>query len=211
MPKLSETPWIAPDASVVGSRLGRFTEIQAGSRLLNVEFGDYSYTDRFADIANATIGKFANIASFTRINPGDHPMERASQHHFMYRASYYWTDAEDEAEIFARRAAKPVVLGADVWVGAQAIVLSDRTIGDGAVVAAGAVLTKDVPPYEIWGGAPARKLRDRHPPAVAERLQALRWWDWSHAQLRAALPDFRALSVAAFLEKYESTPPPMAD
>lgn len=204
MPKLSPEPWIAPTASVVASTLGRYTEIQEGTRLLNVEFGDYSYTDRFADIANAEIGKFANIASFARINPGDHPMERASQHHFMYRASYYWEGAEDEAEIFNRRAAKRVRFGADVWMGTHAIVLSGRSVGDGAVVAAGSVVTKDIGPYEIWGGAPARKLKDRHPSGIAERLRALAWWDWSHERIAAALEDFRALSAEAFLEKYET-------
>ena len=204
MPKLSPEPFIHPSAQVAACRLGRYTEIQEGSRLLYVDFGDYSYTDRFADIANSTIGKFANIASFTRINPGDHPMERASQHHFMYRASYYWDDAEDEPEIFARRAAKSVTLGADVWIGANAIVLAGRTVGDGGVLAAGSVLTKDIGPYEIWGGAPARKLKDRHPPQIAARLRALAWWDWTHEALRAALQDFRALSVEAFLEKYEN-------
>ncbi|MEO1328624.1 MAG: chloramphenicol acetyltransferase [Pseudomonadota bacterium] len=202
MRRLSETPWIHESAQVRASTLGRYTEIQEGTRLLNVTFGDYSYTDRYADLANASIGKFANIASFSRINPGDHPMERASLHHFMYRASMYWDDAEDEPAIFERRAAKRVTVGHDVWIGHGAMVMAGRSVGDGAVIAGGAVLTKDAGPYEIWAGVPARKVRDRHPPAIAERLRALAWWDWSHAALRAALEDFRGLSVEAFLEKH---------
>jgi hypothetical protein len=64
------------------------------------------------------------------------------------------------------------------------------------------VVSRDVAPYGIVAGVPARPIRDRFPPAVAERLQALAWWDWSHAQLRQALPDFRKLDVEAFLEQY---------
>lgn len=210
MRRLSEAPDISPEADVRDVRFGRYCEVKEGARLLNVDFGDYSYTDRFTDIANARIGKFANIASFVRINPGDHPMHRASQHHFMYRATMYFDDVEDEADFFAWRASRPVTLGHDTWIGHGAVILAGRTVGTGAVVAAGAVLSKDVGPYEIWGGVPARKLKDRHPPALAERLSAVAWWDWRHDQLRAALEDFRALSAEAFVEKYEGGPPTTA-
>jgi hypothetical protein len=70
------------------------------------------------------------------------------------------------------------------------------------VIAAGAVVTKDVAPYMIVAGVPAVNLRERFPRAVADRLMALAWWDWDHARLRAALTDFRSLSAAAFLEKH---------
>jgi hypothetical protein len=71
------------------------------------------------------------------------------------------------------------------------------------VVASNAVVTKDVPPYAIVGGLPAKVIKWRHPTLVVERLRALSWWDWDHERLHKALPDFRALSAEAFLEKYE--------
>ena len=71
-------------------------------------------------------------------------------------------------------------------------------------MAANSVVTKDVPPYAVVAGTPARIIKWRHPQPVADRLQALAWWDWEHQALRAALPDFRALSAEAFLEKYET-------
>ena len=95
------------------------------------------------------------------------------------------------------------MVGHDVWIGHGAIVLPGRTVCTGAVVAAGAVVTKDVDPYVIVAGNPARVIRPRFPAAVAARLQRLAWWDWDHARLRAALPDFRTLSVEEFLEKYQ--------
>jgi serine acetyltransferase len=78
------------------------------------------------------------------------------------------------------------------------------SIGHGAVIAGGAIVTKDVPPYMIVAGIPAVPLRARYTPDIAARMMALAWWDWSHDQLRHALEDFRTLSAKAFLERYES-------
>ncbi|WP_018388606.1 DapH/DapD/GlmU-related protein [Ancylobacter sp. FA202] len=200
--KLGPVPTVDPTAEVTRSTLGRYTEVGPRTQLLEVELGDYSYVVNDSDIAYTRIGRFTSIAAMTRINPGNHPMQRASQSHFTYRASAYFDDAQDEPDFFAWRRAQPVCIGHDVWIGHGAIVLPGRSIGDGAVIAAGAVVTKDVAPYTIVAGVPARPVRERFPPAVAERLQALAWWDWDHARLRAALEDFRALPIEAFLEKH---------
>lgn len=76
------------------------------------------------------------------------------------------------------------------------------TVGTGAVIGAAAVVTKDVSDYAVAVGDPARVIKPRHDPDTAEPLQALAWWDWGHARLKAALPDLRTLTVAEFLEKY---------
>ena len=203
VPHLSATPYLHPGADVRASSLGRYVEIGEGSRIVESSLGDYSYTDRYADIAYSTLGKFVNVAAFTRINPSEHPYQRASLHHFMYRSSYYWPGEPDEAEIFDWRRSRPAIIGHDTWIGHGAIIMKGVTIGDGAIVASHSVVTKDVAPYTIVGGIPAIFLKRRHPEAIAERLQELAWWDWNHDTLHHALPDFRALSAEAFLEKYE--------
>lgn len=203
MPKLSPiTPLIHADCQITDSTFGAFCEVGQGSRVLNSRFEDYAYCERLSDIANCTLGKFANVAAMARIGPTDHPMERASLHHFLYRSAAYWEDAADDPDFFARRHARRTVIGPDTWLGHGAIVKPDATIGAGAVVAAGAVVTKDVAPYMIVAGVPAQPLRRRFAPAIADRLLALAWWDWSHDALRKALPDFRALPIEEFLEKY---------
>lgn len=198
----AEAPLIHPGCQITGSTFGAYVEIGAGSRVANSAVGNYSYCDRTCDIANAQIGKFANIASFVRIGATDHPMEKASQHHFLYRSASYWEDAEDDADWFARRAGRMARIGHDTWIGHGAMIKPEVTVGDGAVVASGAIVTKDVAPYTIVGGNTARVIRRRYPETVAEQMMTLAWWDWEHDALRAALPDFRQLRAEEFLEKY---------
>ncbi|TAJ28778.1 chloramphenicol acetyltransferase [Bosea sp. (in: a-proteobacteria)] len=200
--KLGLEPVIDPTAKVSKATLGRYTEIGARTVFAESTLGDYSYVVNDANVIYTTIGKFCSIAAMTRINPGNHPMQRASQSHFTYRASAYFDDAEDDAAFFDWRRSHAVTIGHDVWIGHGAIVLAGRSIGTGAVVAGGAVVTKDVAPYTIVAGNPARVIRRRFPEDVAERLMALSWWDWDHARLRTALDDFRNLPVDGFLDRY---------
>ncbi|SNR28355.1 hypothetical protein SAMN06265370_101511 [Puniceibacterium sediminis] len=193
-----------PDCEITEDcTFGAYVEIGRGSRVAHSHFGDYSYCDRLADIANARIGKFANIAAMARVGATDHPMEKASLHHFHYRSNDYWNDIEPDHDWFAHRQSRVAHLGHDTWIGAMAMVKPEVTIGHGAVVAAGAVVTKDVPPYWIVAGVPAKPVRRRLAEATAERLMALEWWDWDHATLRARLSDFRKLSAEDFLDRYE--------
>lgn len=197
-PHIHPTAVVAPDCV-----LGAFTEVGARTRLAETRMGDYSYVVNDAQAIYATIGKFCSIAAMTRINPGNHPMDRAAQHHFTYRAAAYGLGADD-ADFFQWRRDHAVTLGNDVWVGHGAILLPGVAVGDGAVVAAGAVVTKPVEPYMIVGGAPARPIRPRFERKIAERLQALAWWNWEHERLGQALTDFRTLDVAEFLERHEA-------
>jgi hypothetical protein len=204
MPKLSaDAPFVHEGCKIGNSTFGAYCEVGEGSIVVNSTFEDYAYCDRLADIANTTVGRFSNIAAMTRIGPTDHPYQNAAQHHFLYRSSYYWDDAQDDPEFFAARAARRTTLGADCWIGHGAIIKPETSIGIGAIVASGAVVTKDVAPFMIVAGCPATPIRARFSAAVIERMLALAWWDWDHTSLRAALIDFRSLKAEAFLEKYD--------
>lgn len=203
MRKLSASePLVHSGAKIVNSTFGAYCEVGEDCRVLNSTFEDYAYCERLTDIANTTVGKFANIAAMTRIGPTDHPMDHASLHHFLYRSSYYWDDVTDDTAFFAARAARRTVIGPDTWIGHGAIIKPDVTIGAGAIIASGAVVTRDVPPFMIYAGLPAAPLRPRFAKGIADRLMALAWWDWPHDRLRSALMDFRSLKAEAFLEKY---------
>jgi phosphonate metabolism protein (transferase hexapeptide repeat family) len=206
MSRLSPTePVLHADADIVNSTFGAYCEVGRGSRIVNSRFEAYAYCDRFADITNTTVGKFSNIAAMTRIGPTDHPFLSAAQHHFLYRSASYWNDIDDDAQFFHHRASRRTLLGPDCWIGHGAIIKPEITIGAGAIVAAGAVVTKDVPPFAIVGGVTATLIRYRFNQSVIDRLLALAWWEWSHEKLRDALFDFRSLTVEAFLEMHENT------
>jgi phosphonate metabolism protein (transferase hexapeptide repeat family) len=201
---LSIEPLVDPSAKLQDARLGAYCEVGARTILLDVEMGDYSYVVNDSQMTYTTIGKFCSIAAMTRINPGNHPMHRATQAHFTYRASAYFPGESDDAEFFEWRKSHRVHIGHDVWIGHGAIVLPGRSIGTGAVIAGGAVVTKDVAPYTIVAGNPARPVRRRFPEAIEERLLRLAWWDWDHEALRLALPDFRKFEIEEFLDKHEA-------
>jgi phosphonate metabolism protein (transferase hexapeptide repeat family) len=189
------------------AKLGRFTEIGERVSFKDSELGDYSYVDRHCEVIYARIGKFCAIASGVCINALAHPIERVSQHKFTYRPNEYFLGARLDSTFRESRRTKRVEIGNDVWIGHGATVLPDIRIGDGAVVGAGAVVTRNVRPYAIVAGIPARFVRWRFQPEMASRLIALAWWDWDHDRLAAAIEDMQGLTVEAFLERYESERP----
>jgi len=198
---LRETASIDRTAEVRDSQFGKFCEIGRHCRIAESSFGDFSYIAENGEVIYTSIGKFCSIAASVRINPGNHPLQRAAMHHFTYRASKYGF-GDDEPEFFEWRRSHKVTIGHDVWIGHGAIILPGVTIGNGAVVGAGAVVTKDVEDFAIVIGMPAKPLRHRFAPQIRARLQRIAWWDWPDERLQANLNDFRTLEIAAFCEKY---------
>lgn len=205
--RMGRLPKVDPDARLKACRLGPYTAVGGRTRMQETEMAAYSYIVEDGNVIYATIGKFCSIAAAVRLNPGNHPTWRASQHHFTYRCVSYDLDDHDDEEVFTWRRSNPVVLGSDVWIGHGVTVMPGVTIGTGAVVGSGAVVTKDVPPYTIAVGVPASPIKDRFPQTVAQDLMDLAWWDWPHGLLRTALADFKALSAADFVARYRGIDP----
>jgi len=197
---LSREPTIEEDVRLTGVTLGAYTQIQAHSVLNDVTIGDFSYCAGYNQIDYALIGKFCSIASFARINPGNHPAyTRIAQHHFTYRSALFGL-GEDDADFFAWRRSSLVTVGNDVWIGHNACVMPGVTVGNGAVIGAGAVVTKDVEPYSIVAGVPARMINMRFPGDLIQRIEKSKWWDWDYETIRQRLSDFR--SMDEFIKKY---------
>lgn len=195
-------PTIHPHSQISNVDFGIYNEIGTYNFIENTKMGDYSYTEQFCFIQNTRIGKFANIAASVRIGPTDHPMDRASLHHFTYRPAMYGFRETDDEDFFSHRESRLTTIGHDTWIGHGAIVLPEVKIGNGAVIGAGSVVTKDVPPYAIVVGNPARIVRYRFDEATIEDLEAIAWWDWPEDLLRDRLEDFR-LPIGDFIRIYK--------
>jgi len=198
--KLSVEPTVAATAVVTDCLLGRYTEVQEFTYMAESQMHDYSYICSHGSVIYSKIGKFANIAAQVRINPGNHPHERPTLHHFTYRAAQYGFAEEDDAQFFNWRRLQEVRIGHDTWIGHGCIIMPGVSIGNGAIVGSHSVVTRDVAPYTIVVGSPAKVVRRRFPPSIADRIEASAWWDWDHDTIRERFADFK--DIRAFLAKY---------
>jgi hypothetical protein len=196
---LGKKPVFHENVFVHESSFGAFTEIGANSSIVECVVGDYSYTAGDNQIIYSEVGKFSNIASHVRINPGNHPIERVTLHHITYRRSWYGL-GEDDADFFQWRRDHRCVIGHDTWLGHNVTIMPGVTIGNGAVVGSGAVVTHDVPPYMIVVGVPARILRPRFPEKIADQLQHIAWWDWPHETIAERIDELN--DVTTFIARY---------
>lgn len=135
----------------------------------DVTIGDYTYING-GHIYRSKIGRFCSIGYGVSIGPGEHYIERISTFPILSRA----LGCGDSGEFLTKGL---TVIGNDVWIGNNAVILQGIKIGDGAVVAAGAVVTKNVPPYSIVGGIPAKVIRYRFDDQMIEKLLKLKWWN----------------------------------
>ena len=202
---LSEKPTIHPTSRIYKAKIGSWTEIGPNSTIVETTFDDYSYAAGDAQIIYAEVGRFCSIASHVRINPGNHPMDRVTQHHMTYRrAQYGLADTDDEGFFAWRRAAK-CVIGHDVWIGHGALIMPGVSVATGAVIGAGAVVTRDVGPYAIAVGVPARVIKHRFSTDVVAKLLRIAWWEWDRPTLEQRFADLNNLDL--FLRKYSISAP----
>jgi acetyltransferase-like isoleucine patch superfamily enzyme len=150
------------------------------------------------DVAKITIGKYCSIAAGVRFMPGgNHRTDWVSTYPFRLR--YGLPGALTDGHPTTKG---DIVVGNDVWMGNEALVLSGVTIGDGAVVAAQAVVTKDVPAYAIVAGNPGRVVSMRFTEEQRERLMAIKWWDWPEATIVERVAELNGGGVEEFVARY---------
>ena len=170
-----------------------------------IEVGDYTiYNDFVADPLlfeknnvlyhypihqeKLIIGKFCSIACGTKFlfNCANHTLKSLSTYTFPLFYEEWELEKSNITTAWDNKG--DIVIGNDVWIGYEAVIMAGVHIGDGAIIAARAVVTKDVPPYTIVGGTPAKKIRKRFDTEVIQQLLKLKWWDWSTNKIRQCLP-----------------------
>lgn len=170
-----------------------------------IEVGDYTiYNDFVADPLlfeknnvlyhypihreKLIIGKFCSIACGTKFlfNCANHTLKSLSTYTFPLFYEEWELEKANIATAWDNKG--DIVIGNDVWIGYEAVIMAGVHIGDGAIIAARAVVTKDVPPYTIVGGTPAKEIRKRFDAEVIQQLLMLKWWNWSTNKIRNSLP-----------------------
>lgn len=170
--------------------------------LPNYRIGPHTYGTPevyfYLNNADLVIGDYCSIASEVGIFlGGEHHPEWVSTYPF----GALWREHDHPGQPKSRG---NVVIGNDVWFGRGATIMSGVTIGDGAVIAARALVVKDVPPYGVVGGNPAKLIRYRFDPETVEKLLAIRWWDWPEERVRRAAPLLQAPDIGGFIEAVEA-------
>lgn len=157
------------------TRLNEFTKVLSGTKVGDSEIGRYTYVGVNCSIERAKIGPFCSFGPEVICGSASHPLN------FISTYPGFYTKEAQGAEFFGYEHAfidkKQVVIGADVWIGTRAIILGGIEIGVGAVVAAGSIVTKDVPPYAIVGGIPAKVIKYRFSADTIEKLITSKWWE----------------------------------
>ena len=138
------------------------------------------------------IGKFCSIACSAKFlfNSGNHKMASLSTYTFPLFFEEWDLEKENVAQAWDQKG--DIIIGNDVWIGYEAVILSGVTIGDGAVIGCRAVVTKDIPPYTIVGGVPAKPIRKRFDEETIKELQKIKWWDWTEEKIAGKIPAIQA-------------------
>lgn len=195
----------APGAPSVFTSQSRF-HFAEQIRVLGWTVGDHSYgrpTVYAHGPERLRIGKYAAIGEQVTIVLTNHRPDFVSIYPFaLYRA--HWRSVPADAR--DHRGRGDVVIGSDVWIGHGAVIAAGVEVGHGAVVGSLAVVTRNVPPYAIVGGNPARLIRSRFDPATVARLLALAWWDWPDDKVDRYIPLILSDDIEAFLDAAEADP-----
>lgn len=186
--------------AVKDSNYHKTSKIEAGTAFYFSNMDRHSFCGYDCDITNADIGSFVSIANGVVLGGGRHPMEWVGMSPVFYEGR---DSVKAKFSTHKRQSAKRVVIGHDVWIGRSAIVLPGVEIGIGAVVGAGAIVTKNVPPYAIVAGNPARLIRYRFNESTIQRLLNTRWWELPENRLHDLGPYFN--DVEKFLEIIEGS------
>ncbi|MGQ0666814.1 MAG: CatB-related O-acetyltransferase [Nitrospiraceae bacterium] len=178
---------LAPFAKIMNSSLSGNMFLGLSSCINRSEIGRYVGVAYFSYLADTLSGNYCTFGSRVSVGAFSHPTDSLTVHEVGYRnttESYGETMLAQDSKHYLEARAIKTKIGNDVWVGDNSVIIKGIEIGNGAIVAAGSIVTKDVAPFSIVAGNPARTIRMRFPDDIINKIQAVRWWDLSMKELQ---------------------------
>lgn len=186
--------------SILNSKIHKTSGVASGTQVINSSMGKCSFCGYDCSIVNTDIGSFCSIACNCEIGGASHTLDWLStspvfnKHKEQIKTKYSYHDYNP---LSGR-----TTIGNDVWIGAKVLIKSGVTVGHGAVIGMGSVVTKDVPPYEIWAGNPAKFIRKRFDDDTINDLLQIKWWDFEDGKLKKHA--VYSNQVSAFIESVKN-------
>lgn len=166
--------------AIVNSEVDSTARCDIGCNVSNSKMGKYSYIGEYTSLSTVEVGSYTSISSGCTIGGGAHPIDWVStspvftSHRSILRANLAYHSFNPY---------KVIKIGNDVWIGSNCMIKSGVTISDGAIIGMGSVVTKDVGPYEIWAGNPAKLIRKRFDDETINKLLDIQWWNWNEDKI----------------------------
>lgn len=173
---------IHEEVNLQNVKFGKYCQVAHHAEIANSSIGDRTSIGRYTKIQAATLGKFCSISWNVTIGATSHPLDRLSTHAFSYRRQFGIVNNDIEIK------KGKVIIGNDVWIGCDVVIMPGVNVGDGAVIGAGSIVTKDVAPYSIIVGNPGKKIRNRFSKEIIECLKEIQWWNFTESELKKAIP-----------------------
>lgn len=189
---------------VTNSVMVGYNRLERSSLLYYSELGLGSYIGSNSVIMHSTVGKFCSISWGVTIGPANHDYSKLTTHDFLYN-DFYGIKPIDSPAAY-NRFSKKTIIGNDVWIGTNSTILNGLIIGDGAVIGANTMITKDVPPYSIVVGNPGHIVKMRFEKDLIDELLDLKWWDFPISTIKDNYQHFTSSDIAntiAYLKTFK--------
>ncbi len=185
------------------STLSNNVRIYDNCFLYKTKIDSHTYVNQYAQLLRVNIGKYCSIASHVYVGAAPHPMDRITTHPMTFLNDFGHFIEEDDPEVKSMREETRTSIGHDVWIGQGVVVMPNIGINSGAIIGAHSVVTKDVPPFAIVAGNPAKVIRYRFDDETIQKLMSIAWWDWDETLIKARISDF--YHIKKFVAKYHSS------